>query len=71
MRGLNVSLQTSRTLTELMTSEWGFAGARPAGIDHILVRGLRADEPRTWPPERRAHGSSLLSDHTPVEVEVE
>jgi endonuclease/exonuclease/phosphatase family metal-dependent hydrolase len=67
----NVSAPTSRTLAELMTSEWGFAGARPAGIDHILVRGLRAGEPHAWPAARRAHGSRLLSDHAPVEVEVE
>jgi endonuclease/exonuclease/phosphatase family metal-dependent hydrolase len=67
----NVSMRTSRTLAELMTSEWGFSGARPEGIDHILVRGLPAGEPQAWPPERRAHGSRLLSDHAPVEVEVE
>jgi endonuclease/exonuclease/phosphatase family metal-dependent hydrolase len=67
----NVSLQTSRTLAELMTSEWGFAGARAAGIDQILVRGLRTGEPRAWAPERRARGSRLLSDHAPVEVEAE
>ena len=67
----NVSLPASRTLAELMTSEWGFTGAMPAGIDHILVRGLRAGEPRAWPPQQRAHGERLLSDHSPVEVEVE
>ena len=67
----NVSLRTSRTLAELMTSEWGFTVAMRAGIDHILVRGLRAGEPRAWPPRRRAHRERLLSDHSPVEVEVE
>jgi endonuclease/exonuclease/phosphatase family metal-dependent hydrolase len=67
----NVSLRVSRTLAELMTNEWGFAGATPVGIDHILVRGLRVAEPRAWPPERRAHGARLLSDHAPLEIEAE
>ena len=67
----NVSLRASRTLAELMTREWGFTGAMPAGIDHILVRGLRAGAPRAWLPRRRAHGERLLSDHAPVDVEVE
>ena len=67
----NVTVQTSRTLAELMTSEWGFTGALRVGIDQILVRGLAAGEPHEWPPERRAHDGKLLSDHTPVEVEVE
>jgi endonuclease/exonuclease/phosphatase family metal-dependent hydrolase len=67
----NVSVQTSRTLAELMTSEWGFTGALRVGIDQILVRGLAAGEPCAWPPARRAHDAKLLSDHAPVEVEVE
>ena len=66
----NVSVQTSRTLAELMTGEWGFTGAFGTGIDHILVRGLAAGEARVWPPERRAHDGRLLSDHAPVEVDV-
>ncbi len=66
----NVNLRASHTLAELMTSEWGFTGARPAGIDQILVRGLRAAAPRVWPLSRRARGERLLSDHAPVEVEV-
>ena len=67
----NVSVRTSRTLAELMTSEWGFTGAMPVGLDHILVRGLVAGEPRAWPPERRLFAGKLWSDHAPVEVEVE
>ena len=67
----NLSVRDSHTLAELMTSEWGFTVAMRAGIDHILVRGLRAAEPRAWPPRRRAHRERLLSDHSPVEVEVE
>jgi len=66
----NVSVRTSRTLADLMSPEWGFARARRTGIDHILVRGLRAGEPYAWPAERRVRSGRLLSDHAPVEVEV-
>jgi endonuclease/exonuclease/phosphatase family metal-dependent hydrolase len=67
----NVSVQASRTLAELMTNEWGFTGALRVGIDQVLVRGLAAGDPLVWPPERRAFDGKLLSDHAPVEVEVE
>ncbi len=67
----NLSVRASRTLAALTTSEWGFSGATRTGIDHVLVRGLRAGEPRVWPDERRAHDGRLLSDHAPVEVEVQ
>jgi endonuclease/exonuclease/phosphatase family metal-dependent hydrolase len=67
----NLSVSVSRTLADLMTPEWGFVGATPIGIDHILVRGFRAGEPRRWPDARRRRGNALLSDHAPVEVEVE
>jgi len=67
----NLSLRTSHTLAELMTSEWGFSGARPNGIDHVLVRGLRPGEARVWPAAWREYDERLLSDHAPVEVEVE
>ena len=66
----NLSVRTSRTLAELMDAEWGFSGAMPIGIDHVLVRGMRGGEPRAWPAERRMWGKRLLSDHAPVEVEV-
>jgi endonuclease/exonuclease/phosphatase family metal-dependent hydrolase len=66
----NVTLRASRTLAELMTPEWGFSGARMNGIDHILVRGLRAGDPYVWPDERRRQDGALLSDHAPVETEV-
>jgi endonuclease/exonuclease/phosphatase family metal-dependent hydrolase len=67
----NLSVRSSRTLAELMSSEWGFSGAVPTGIDHILVRGLAASEPRVWPTDWREHAGRLLSDHAPVEVDVE
>lgn len=58
-------------LQSLTGPEWGFTAVGP-GIDHILVRGAVASEPRVWPPERRRlRDGTLLSDHAPVEVEVE
>jgi endonuclease/exonuclease/phosphatase family metal-dependent hydrolase len=67
----NVSVRASRTLAQLMTSDWAFSGPMPTGIDHILVRGFAAGEPHAWPPKRRRRHGRLLSDHAPVEVEVE
>ena len=67
----NVSVRRSRTLADLMSEEWGFSGATPVGIDHVLVRGLRAGEPQVWPLERRVYRGRVLSDHAPVELEVE
>jgi endonuclease/exonuclease/phosphatase family metal-dependent hydrolase len=66
----NVSVSVSRTLADLLSDEWGFSGATPTGVDHILVRGLRGGEPRRLPPEWRLHEGLSLSDHAPVEVEV-
>jgi endonuclease/exonuclease/phosphatase family metal-dependent hydrolase len=66
----NLTVDNSRTLVDLMTPEWGFSGATPAGIDHILLRELRAGPPLVWPVERRTLGGRVLSDHAPVEVEV-
>lgn len=67
----NLSVRNSRTLGNLMTPEWGFGGATPMGIDHVLVRGLHAGERRIWPAARRMLDDRLLSDHAPVEVDVE
>jgi len=67
----NLSLRNSRTLPDLMTEEWGFSGATPTGIDHVLARGLRAGPPHVWPVVRRTRDGRVLSDHPPVEREVE
>jgi endonuclease/exonuclease/phosphatase family metal-dependent hydrolase len=67
----NLSLRNSHTLAELMSAEWGFEGATPTGIDHILVRGLTAKPARIWPLERRTRDGHVLSDHAPVDREVE
>ena len=66
----NVSLQTSPTLRALTGPEWGFSGATPAGIDHVLVRGFLAGDAARWPADRRLHDDRLLSDHAPVELTV-
>jgi endonuclease/exonuclease/phosphatase family metal-dependent hydrolase len=55
---------------ELTGPEWGFAGGGP-GIDHILVRGAAVGEVQRWPTERRRIDGRLLSDHAPVEAEIE
>ncbi len=68
---LNLTVRNSRTLRELMTPEWGFGGATSTGIDHILVRGLQSRPPLVWPVERRTRNGRILSDHAPVDVEVE
>jgi endonuclease/exonuclease/phosphatase family metal-dependent hydrolase len=67
----NLSVQSSRTLESLTEAEWGFTGPTPTGIDHILVRGLDAGPPEPWPSERRTFEGRLLSDHAPVDREVE
>jgi endonuclease/exonuclease/phosphatase family metal-dependent hydrolase len=67
----NLSLRNSHTLPDLVSAEWGFEGVTPSGIDHVLVRGLRAGPPQIWPVERRTHDGRVLSDHAPVDREVE
>jgi endonuclease/exonuclease/phosphatase family metal-dependent hydrolase len=58
-------------LASLTGPEWGFSAPGP-GIDHILVRGATVSPARVWPDERRRRADGrLLSDHAPVEVEVE
>jgi endonuclease/exonuclease/phosphatase family metal-dependent hydrolase len=63
----NLTLQNSRVLPDLVGPVWGFDGATPTGIDHVLARGLRASPPIRWPAERRCVEGRLLSDHAPVE----
>ena len=67
----NLSMRNSRTLPDLMSAEWGFSGATPTGIDHILVRGLRARPAQIWPVEQRTRDGRVLSDHAPVDREVD
>jgi endonuclease/exonuclease/phosphatase family metal-dependent hydrolase len=66
----NLTLENSRVLRELITGEWGFEGATPTGIDHVLVRHLEAGPPIRWPAARRTIGGRILSDHAPIEREI-
>jgi endonuclease/exonuclease/phosphatase family metal-dependent hydrolase len=61
----------TEALEALTGPEWRFSAAGP-GIDHILVRGAQVSETRVWPADRRRRADgTLLSDHAPVEVEIE
>jgi endonuclease/exonuclease/phosphatase family metal-dependent hydrolase len=63
----NLTQQNSQVLPRLLQPEWGFSGATPRGIDHVLSRGLELGPAERWPEERRRVGGRLLSDHAPVE----
>lgn len=67
----NLTLQNSTTLPALLATEWGFTGATEVGIDHVLVRGLPAEQPVRWARVRRTQGGRVLSDHPPVDREVQ
>ena len=54
---------------EQLAAGWSFSRPGP-GIDHVLVRGADVSELRVWDADRRAHGTVLLSDHAPVELDV-
>jgi endonuclease/exonuclease/phosphatase family metal-dependent hydrolase len=66
----NVTAADSPALQELASPDWGFSRA-DVGIDHILVKGAHVSAPRRWPDAQRTHDGRLLSDHAPVEVDVE
>ena len=63
----NLTTRSSRVLPQLLGPEWGFEGATPDAIDHILSRGLALGPPIRWPKGRRELGDRVLSDHAPVE----
>jgi endonuclease/exonuclease/phosphatase family metal-dependent hydrolase len=67
---VNVTPGESSTLRDLTSPDWGFS-APAEGIDQILVAGAAAGALRRWPDERRRHEGRLLSDHAPVELELE
>jgi endonuclease/exonuclease/phosphatase family metal-dependent hydrolase len=54
-------------------SALAFPGWSPPGpgIDHLLVRGGHPSRARVWPAARRRRAGMLLSDHAPVEIDVE
>ena len=63
----NLSVRNSGALPQLVGPEWGFDGASPQGIDHVLSRGLALGPPMHWPDARRRLDGRLLSDHAPLE----
>jgi endonuclease/exonuclease/phosphatase family metal-dependent hydrolase len=63
----NLTMRNSSVVRSLTGGEWGFEGASPHGIDHILVRGVTASPVVHWPLERRRIGGRTLSDHAPAE----
>jgi endonuclease/exonuclease/phosphatase family metal-dependent hydrolase len=68
----NVTLEQSKTIAALLDappeSRWSAAGPN---IDHVLVRGAKTSAVRVWPDEDRRYGGKLLSDHAPVEIDLE
>jgi endonuclease/exonuclease/phosphatase family metal-dependent hydrolase len=65
----NIRSAVSRTLADLTSPEWGYAGDAP-GIDHVLVRGAPSARATRWPDGRRSVNGRLLSDHAPLEVRI-
>jgi endonuclease/exonuclease/phosphatase family metal-dependent hydrolase len=66
----NRSPRTSPKLRALI-DDYDFSWSDSDGIDHILVRGATASPPLRWPDERRQRDGRLLSDHAPVEVQLD
>jgi endonuclease/exonuclease/phosphatase family metal-dependent hydrolase len=68
----NVTQAQSQTIAALLEappeSRWSAAGPN---IDHVLVRGAKTSAVRVWTDDERRYDSKLLSDHAPVEVDVE
>jgi len=68
----NITAAQSNTIAALLgappESRWSAAGPH---IDHVLVRGAPASKVRVWPDDERRYDGKLLSDHAPVEVDVE
>jgi endonuclease/exonuclease/phosphatase family metal-dependent hydrolase len=69
---LNITPAQSRTIAALVEappeSRWSAPGPR---IDHVLVRGAKTSALRVWPDDERRYGGKLLSDHAPVELDVD
>ena len=68
----NIPRGASTTITELMTAErenrWMSSGPQ---VDQILLRRAIATAVRVWPDEERTVAGRLLSDHPPVEAQIE
>jgi endonuclease/exonuclease/phosphatase family metal-dependent hydrolase len=68
----NVTSEASVTIKGLIDAttdeRWTHSGAQ---IDHVLVRGAGVKSVRVWPDSEREHKGRLLSDHAPVDVELD
>jgi len=68
----NVTQEQSTTIAALLDappeSRWSPGGPK---IDHVLVRGAKSSVVRAWPDEDRRFDGKILSDHAPVEVDIE
>jgi len=68
----NVRPEESTTVQELINApreaRWRHAGT---GIDQFLFRRAIATSVNVWPDEARMYNGKLLSDHAPVEADVE
>jgi len=68
----NVTQEQSKTIAALLDAppelRWSAAGPK---IDHVLVRGAKTSAVRVWPDDDRRYGGRLLSDHAPVEVDLD
>src|SRR5262245_166821 len=67
----NVTQEQSTTIAALLEappeSRWSPGGPK---IDHVLVRGAKTSVVRAWPDDDRRYDGKLLSDHSPVDVEI-
>jgi endonuclease/exonuclease/phosphatase family metal-dependent hydrolase len=66
----NAKAGRSRTLADVVGPDWGF-DRFGHGVDHFLVRGARMVRAQAWPRERRVRDGRLLSDHPPIELELD
>ena len=68
----NVSRADSETIKELEGAAPEFRWADNGyHVDHVLLRGAEASFARVWSREERTVGGTVLSNHYPIEVEVE
>jgi endonuclease/exonuclease/phosphatase family metal-dependent hydrolase len=68
----NITHEQSTAIQELTAlppdERWTDSGPQ---IDHVLLRRAAATAVRVWPTEEREYEGSVLSDHAPVEVEIQ
>jgi endonuclease/exonuclease/phosphatase family metal-dependent hydrolase len=68
----NIPRASSATINELMTAErenrWMTSGPQ---IDNVLLRRAINVSARVWPDEERRYEGRLLSDHAPIEAQIE